>query len=155
PAIGMDANGDFVIAWDTYFEDGSGRGVYAQRFQEVHPPRVAGVQVNGGAAQRSRVTQLQVNFDSVVNLPPNPADAFQLQPQSDNALVNLTVAVTNDTATHVTLTFHGGLSEFGSLEDGRYTLTVIAAQVSNANGPLDGNGDGTPGDDYVLASSAV
>src|SRR5262249_60190207 len=60
-----------------------------------------------------------------------------------------------NTATRVTLTFHGALSDLGSLEDGRYTLTVIASQVSNANGNLDGNGDGTAGDDYVLASDAA
>ena len=52
----------------------------------------------------------------------------------------------------VTLTFSGADTEFGSLADGRYTLTIFASQVSNANGNLDGNGDGTGGDNYVMAA---
>src|SRR5262249_45018394 len=40
-------------------------------------------------------------------------------------------------------------------QDGRYTLTIDATQVSNANGNLDGNNDGAGGDNYVLASDAA
>ena len=32
PAIAMDANGDYVAVWTSYLEDGSGYGVYAQRY---------------------------------------------------------------------------------------------------------------------------
>ena len=32
PAAAMDAAGDFVITWDSYVEDGSKYGVYAQRY---------------------------------------------------------------------------------------------------------------------------
>ena len=32
PAIAMDAAGDFVIAWDSYGQDGAGFGVYARRY---------------------------------------------------------------------------------------------------------------------------
>jgi len=116
------------------------------------PPGLAAnsVVVNNGAAQRSRVTQVQVNFDQIVTLPVNPANAFQLKRQSDNGLVGLSATVVNDTVTHVTFSFTGALSEFVSLADGRYTLTIFSAQVSNANGSLDGNGDGIAGDNYVL-----
>src|SRR5262249_22649258 len=51
----------------------------------------------------------------------------------------------------VTLTFTGGPVEGGSLADGRYMLTVLAAQVNG--GQFDGNGDGTAGDDYVLVGT--
>src|SRR5262249_37792419 len=116
------------------------------------PPCVSGktVTINGGAAQRSRVTSVRVGFDQVVTLPGSPETAFELRRQSDNGLVALTAAVTNDTATHVTLTFTGALSDFGSLQDGRYTLTVFASKVSNANGSLDGDCNGAGGDDFVL-----
>jgi hypothetical protein len=33
PAVAMDSNGAFVIAWDSYAQDGSLRGIYAQRFE--------------------------------------------------------------------------------------------------------------------------
>jgi uncharacterized protein (DUF2141 family) len=122
-----------------------------------HPPCVSGktVAINGGAFQRSRVTSVTIDFDQVVMLPANPADAFQLKRQSDNALVALSANVINGSATHVTLTFAGALSQFGSLEDGRYAITVFASNVSNANGKLDGNCNGIGGDDFVLASTGT
>jgi hypothetical protein len=86
-------------------------------------------------------------------LPPNPADAFQISRVSDNALVGVTATVTNTTTTSVMLTFSGALSDFGSLADGRYTLTIFAAQVSNAHGQLDGNGDGVAGDDFTFGDA--
>ena len=33
PSIAMDADGDFVITWASYYQDGNGYGVYAQRYQ--------------------------------------------------------------------------------------------------------------------------
>ncbi len=32
PAVGMDNNGDFVVVWQSGFQDGSGAGVFGQRF---------------------------------------------------------------------------------------------------------------------------
>jgi spore coat protein A, manganese oxidase len=119
------------------------------------PPTVDNVIVNGGAAQRSRVTSLTVQFDSLVTLPGAPAMAFELRRQSDNAVVALAAAVTNADFTSVTLTFTGGALDFGSLSDGRYTLTVFASQVSNMYGNLDGNDDGAPNDNYNLVGNAA
>jgi hypothetical protein len=95
------------------------------------------------------VTQVQVNFDQVVTLPANPADAFRLRRPSDGGVVGLTAAVTTDATTRVSLTFSGALSETGSLADGSYTLTVLANQVSAVGRALDGNGDGQSGSDNV------
>src|SRR5207248_156655 len=120
-------------------------------------PRVAGVVVNGGAAQRSLVTRIQVAFDQHVTLPTNPADAFRLVRQGDGAAVVLSaIADDSGAGTVVTLTFTGGAVEPSlltnpSLADGVYTLTVLAGQVGSPNGVLDGNGDGAGGDNFVLA----
>ena len=32
PAVTMDSSGKFIVAWDSWYQDGSDRGVYAQRF---------------------------------------------------------------------------------------------------------------------------
>jgi uncharacterized protein (TIGR03118 family) len=124
-------------------------------------PQIASVVVGDGTAQRSMVTQLRVAFDQHVILPPNAADAFGLSRQGDGATVNLNADV-NDlgAGTVVTLTFFGGAVEQSllnnpSLADGRYTLTVRAGQVGGLNGALDGNGDGTNGDDFVLAGDTA
>jgi len=112
------------------------------------PPRVSSLVINGGAAQRSRVTQLEVTFDQPVMLPGNPADAFQLVRQSPAGAVTLSGSVAGNS---VTLTFTGGTVDANSLADGRYTLTVIAAQVNGGN--FDGDGNGTPGDNFVLTGT--
>jgi len=118
------------------FYRASGAAADIGAFEVQVPPRVVGVVVNGGAGQRSRVTSVRVDFDTPVSLPAYPADAFRLRRQSDNGAVALGAAGVTDTATHVTLTFTGALSEFGSLADGRYTLTVMCAAVSSANGAM-------------------
>jgi len=38
PAVAMDADGDFVIVWDSKNQDKSAEGVYAQRYELVRPP---------------------------------------------------------------------------------------------------------------------
>lgn len=32
PSVAMDADGDFVVAWESFLQDGSGDGIYAQRY---------------------------------------------------------------------------------------------------------------------------
>jgi len=124
-------------------------------------PRVAGVVVGDGTAQRSLVTGIQVAFDQHVVLPQDAAQAFRLSRQSDGAAVNLTADVDDlGAGTIVTLHFVGGAVEPSllsnpSLADGVYTLTVRAGQVSGPNQALDGNGDGASGDDFVLAGNTA
>ena len=164
PAVAMDTAGDFVVAWESgsgFFsvpgQDGSGYGVYAQRYRLAPPPRVAATAVDGGAAQRSRVTDLAVTFSATVTFATTPAAAFALTRNSDGAAVTFTATANLlGGVTVVTLSnFTGLATQFSSLADGRYTLTALASQISADGQPLDGNGDGTGGDDYVLASAGA
>jgi len=114
------------------------------------PAKISGVEINGGVAQRSRVTSLKVTFDQAVTLPGNPADAFQLARQSPAGSVTLAASVSGNA---VTLTFSGGTVDADSLADGRYTLTVLASQVNGGN--FDGDGNGTAGDNFVLTGDPL
>lgn len=114
---------------------------------EAVPAQVISVQINDGTPQRSKVTYLVVTFNQPVVFTPSPAAAFELVRQGDNAPVNMNA---NAVANSVTITFTSGAVEFGSLADGRYTLTILAANVDG--GDFDGNGDGVTGDNYELAS---
>lgn len=120
-------------------------------------PRVESVVINDGAVQRSRVTKVEVTFDSIVTLPANPALAFWLVRVNDNAPVTVAAQVTNDTKTHVSLTFVSGAVHGSptsrSLADGRYSLGTYASQVNR--GIFDGNGDGVSGDNYLFAEPAL
>jgi extracellular elastinolytic metalloproteinase len=128
------------------------------------PPQVSSIQVNDGSAQRSEVTSLTVTFSGPVTFTggnANAASAFQLQHwQTNTNIANLQAAVsTNGSgATVVTLTFtttgnaaadvdpvsasnpqNLSPAPLPSLADGRYQLTVFAANVSGAGGPMAAN----------------
>jgi CSLREA domain-containing protein len=133
-----------------FARDVNGVDVGAFEVQAFPPPTVTSLVINGGAAQRSTVTSLKVTFDQPVTLPANPADAFQLRRQSDDAPVTLSAAVAGNA---VTLTFAGGAVHGASLADGRYTLTAFAAKLTGPGGLLDGNGDGVAGDNYAFATA--
>jgi hypothetical protein len=115
------------------------------------PPRVIDVKVNDGSAQRSRVTSVTVKFIELVSFSGAPANAFTLT--GPNGAVTLAVDLTGSTPiqTVAKLTFSGATTtDFTSLKDGRYNLTVSAAQVTDlAGNALDGDGNGIGGDNYV------
>jgi hypothetical protein len=126
----------------------------------VAAPRVSGVQVNVGQSdptQRSRVTSVTVTFSTAVTFadPSNVAAAFGLSRVGGGAVGGFTASASLlNGATVVTLSgFTGAETEFGSLADGRYSLTVRAGQVTAGGQQLDGDGNGTGGDDYTLAGS--
>lgn len=102
---------------------------------------ITDIKINDGSAQRSRVTSLTVTFDAVPILGSN---VFTLTRQSDSAAVTLTTSIAGNS---VTLGFAGGPVEFGGLADGRYTLGIAALGVNQ--GGLDGDGDGSAGDDFL------
>lgn len=46
PAVAMDPFGNFVVTWQSYFQDGNGYGVYAQRFDASATPQGTEFQVD-------------------------------------------------------------------------------------------------------------
>jgi Dockerin type I domain len=115
-------------------------------------PKITNVAVNGGAAQRSRVTDLSVTFSTEVSFATSPGAAFVLRRNSDGAIVNFTAtASVINGVTVVSLSGFGGTAtQFGSLADGNSTLTTLANQVSFKGFALDGNGDGQGGDNNTF-----
>jgi CSLREA domain-containing protein len=122
----------------------------AFELQLMPPVTVSSVAVGDGSSQRSTVRQLVVTFSSPVTFTGAPAAAFSLTRQSDSAPVTLAVAM-NPANTVATITFTGGAVNGTSLADGRYTLNVLADQF--AVGGLDGDGNGSPGDNYTLVGT--
>ena len=83
----------------------------------------------------------------------NVADAFTLYRSSSGSNtgnVTLTANPSTGSATSVTITFSGSLTEYGSLIDGFYDFTIDATQVSTAVGPVDADGDGNGAGNYVV-----
>jgi hypothetical protein len=118
------------------------------------PPRVVGTQVGNGSAQRSRVTELTVTFDTVVTFTKSATAAFTLNRNGGGAVGFNATANTIGGRTVVTLTNFSGLeTQFGSLTDGRFTLTALANQISAGGQALDGDGDGTAGGHYTFGDA--
>ena len=63
--------------------------------------------------------------------------------------------VNNKTA--VTLTFSGSLTEYGSLKDGEYQLTIKGDRVASVatTATFDGDGNGAAGGNYLFGSLAA
>jgi Dockerin type I domain len=89
-----------------------------------------------------------------VNFASTPTAAFSLVRTGGGAVSFSATANLINGRTVVTLSnFSGNETQFGSLADGRYTLTAIASQSSANTQPLDGNSDGLGGDNYVFNDS--
>ena len=68
PAVAMDAAGDFVVAWQSYGQDGSGYGVYAQRYNAAGTAQGSEFRVNTYTtnAQRFPTVAMDAAGDFVV-----------------------------------------------------------------------------------------
>ncbi len=136
---------------------GTGTDIGAFEVQAATAPTVVanGVRVNGGQAnttQRSRVTSIDVEFSTVVTFAGAVSAAFQLTRIGGGAVGGFT-ATANTVGGHTVVTlnaFTGAESQFGSLADGRYQLTAVANQITAGGLQLDGDGNGTGGDNFVL-----
>jgi fibronectin-binding autotransporter adhesin len=149
PAIGAGSN-PVALTTDQRGKPRSVGAIDIGAFELQPAAKVSGVVVGDGTNQRSIVTQLTVTFNSPIIFTGTADAAFTLVRQSDGKAVTL-AAIVDPTNTMVTLTFAGGAVDNKSLADGRYTLDIIANQIG-ADG-LDGNGDGTGGDDYQLVGA--
>jgi hypothetical protein len=129
---------------------GNRQPIYYTSFEQVDAPPTAIIQVNDGTPQRSRVTSITVTFSQPVTFPNGLSNAIMLQrtgPGGPTGFVSITYTPSGNS---VVLSFADPTySEFTSLVDGRYALTLVAAQIQGAGGILDGNADGAGGDDYV------
>ncbi|MCA9706125.1 MAG: hypothetical protein KDK70_09780 [Myxococcales bacterium] len=68
PAIGMNAAGQFVLAWSSDGQDGSSTGIYARRYAATGMPLGPEFQVNGttAGAQNNPVVALNADGDFVI-----------------------------------------------------------------------------------------
>lgn len=112
--------------------------------------------VGEGSDSRSMLTEIVVTFDSVVTLEEGAIEVNKLGEGGGSVGVNVAV-VNTGVQTIATITFAGGFVENGgSLSDGNYALTIKAGLVHDAAlNALDGNGDGTSGDDRAWGQAEV
>jgi Putative Ig domain len=113
-------------------------------------PTVMSAVINDGSAQRSMVKSLTVTFSTVVTF---SSGAFALLDKTTGKKVALDVATLQvGNQTKAVLTFPAFRVRPYSLDDGQYALTVYGNLIHGLYGQaLDGDGNGTPGGNYVDA----
>jgi hypothetical protein len=156
-SVSMDRDGDFVVAWNSNGQDGSGYGVYAQRFS-ADKTTVRDVLAVGDSVNQN---------EQLVSAPQSLTVAF-----SNNMSTTGTGSVTNlsnwgltkngvdasSTLQSVTFGFNSSTGQYeavvsftGALTLGDYVLTAKGT-LTNINGfPLDGDANGTDGGDFARA----
>jgi hypothetical protein len=97
----------------------------------------ATVTIGDGTAQRSRIADLTVTFSEVITFVGTPEAAFTLE-RTVGGVPTGSVTFFVDTTTvagHTVATIHfTSDTQFGSLTDGHYRLTVLASQVGDTAG---------------------
>ncbi len=131
PSAAMDTDGDFVVAWESNGQDGSGNGVYAQRYA-IRPEVSESSFLFDTAPHR-----VQFTFDRDVSASLGTDDivlenltTMQTIPPSD-------LALSYDPLTNTaTFSYTGPGSSLlpGVLPDGDYRATLLAAGINTANG---------------------
>jgi hypothetical protein len=155
PAVNAGTNTGIATDYDgTSRPQGTGYDIGA--YEYVIPVAVNSVVVNDGSTQRSKVASLTITFNQIVTL---EAGAFEvLMKGSGGGLVTLVVSpATVNGKTVVTLTFSGSLTEYSSLKDGEYQLTIDGGKVRSASAGVsfDGDGNGVSGGDYLFGALAA
>jgi subtilisin-like proprotein convertase family protein len=97
------------------------------------PPSVTSVAIDTNTAQRSRISFLKVIFSDLIQYVGAATAAFTLTKQAGGTVTLSVNTVTVGNHSEATLTFLSD-TQFGSLIDGRYTLTVNASQVQSLAG---------------------
>jgi hypothetical protein len=127
-------------------------------FELVDLAGIEKVSIGDGTAQRSIVSQLQVMFNTVVDIESN---AFLVEKTGHRGGTVMTRFTTQAVAgkTIATIEFGGRFTEAatGSLIDGNYRLTIVGSRIRRAgtNIAIDADGDGVPGGNYSLGDQAV
>ncbi len=132
-------------------------GIGSYLIEKFEPAHVTAVQFGDGTDQRSRVNQIKVTFDQVVDIQPG---AFELNSRQTGGAVGAAIELAtpqidnSSGRTIVSLTFTGSNIIGGSLPDGNYFLKIVAERVLVAGRALDGDGDGAAGGAYVRGTLA-
>ncbi|MBI1348013.1 hypothetical protein GC163_17205 [bacterium] len=160
----MDADGDFIIAWHSYAQDGSGQGIYAQRYDEVGPddaddagPIVTDLLIDGNhLAENAQLLSGPMTATVVFSEDLDTTGAgsvtdtsnwqvFRNGVEQPGRIGQITFGLNMATGKYeAELTFAAE-----PLAGGTYQLVAKETITDVAGNMLDGDRDGTPGDNFI------
>jgi subtilisin-like proprotein convertase family protein len=163
PLVAGDAGGDLVVVWQSQYQDGSGMGVYAQRYatRDTTGPVVTGVSINGGIREAgvqlpAPVTQASVGFSELLSTSGGADGADSVTNPANWRLTRngLGGSISIDAVSFISDASGGqylATVTFPSLAvGGSYVLTAKSSIRDAAGNALDGDADGQAGGDFVF-----
>ena len=115
-------------------------------------PVVQFVAVNDGHDERSGLAKISVCFDADISASLSPDDLVMTHSDTGQAVDLAGVSPSWDAATNTATWNLAGLPS-GRITDGFYRVRLVAAGITDGAGhPLDGNRDGTAGDDFEFGT---
>ncbi len=134
--VAMDRDGDFVISWRSDGQDGSGYGIYAQRYGVV--PEVTASSFHFATAPH----KLSFTFDRDVSGSLGTDDLVVQNLTTMQTIPSSDFLISYDTLTNVaTFSYTGTTAGIaGMLPDGNYSATLVASGITTIQGaPLASN----------------
>lgn len=129
----QDMWGDFTDEngrWTNEFRDAH---YFPEFLSSVFGPKVASIQLDGAAAQRSSVESLTLTFDGEVDFQPGAFSVIQRSNATEETLESVSIGVVTqfeDDQTTATVTFDSHTrNSVNALVDGNYQLTLTASLV--------------------------
>jgi methionine-rich copper-binding protein CopC len=126
----MDADGDFVLVWNSYYQDGFFSSIYARRYDVSTRPAVTASQF----VWQSAPQRIEFTFDQDVSASLSTADLVLRNLTTSTTIPSSSIVMNWNAATRTATFRFPTLPNGGSLPDGRYRATLAAAGVSNAAG---------------------
>jgi hypothetical protein len=130
PAAAMDADGDYIIIWQSEDQDGSAFGIYAQRYA-----RLTEVNISNFLFQTAP-HRLQFTFNDNVSASLGTSDIVLGNLTTSTTIPSSDLSLSYDTSTNTaTFSYTGNASGIaGVLPDGNYRATLLAAGITNPGG---------------------
>ncbi len=161
PALAIDANGDLVVTWQSNGQDGSGYGIYAQRYDEstdTAGPIVTGVFVGGRQAFAytvlpgpGAVSEIVVGFSEAISV--TSAADWRVTHHSGSTTSNVPISNILAGLNPSTNRFEVTLQLSSGFTTGNWQLIALGSIQDPAGNALDGNLDGIPGGGASLTFS--
>jgi hypothetical protein len=125
PTVALDASGDAVIAWTSAPQDGSGSGIYAQRYISSPAPAVTQSNFNPDTLPQRLSFMFNQNVLSTISL--NDIVVQQLPAGPTFAPTGINYDAASNTVTYLFSV---------PLPDGRFRARLIASGIGGPGGPL-------------------
>lgn len=166
PVVAMNAAGGFVVSWQSGFQDGSGYGIYSQRYAPTGGPLISEVLngagdriVNPGDRLSTEVAALSVEFTDDMNVVAGGANSVT---NLSNWMLTCNGIDFSHLIQSITFSYYAERNDYQAkitfsqpLPSGAYQLIALSSIHDVQGRSLDGDDNGVAGGNYHLDFSVA